>query len=52
MRAEMWCPQKLPVKDMVLKRNEGFLMIGVTGGRRGESMSRFDLDGFRPSKAL
>lgn len=23
LQAEMWCPQRLPVKDMILKRNEG-----------------------------
>lgn len=41
MQAEkMWCPQRLPVKDMILKRNEGF-EIGVVVGRTGESVSVF-----------
>ena len=43
--AEMWCPPRLPVKDMSLKRNYGseIGLIAVVGGRKGESMSCFDL---------
>lgn len=41
LRAGMWRPQRLPVKDMILKRNEG-----AEGGEvksTGESMPRLDL---------
>lgn len=37
LQAEMWCPQRLPVKDMILKRNEG-----ADGDEVEESMALFE----------
>lgn len=41
LQVEMWSPQRLPVKDLILKRNEG--AEGGTIQCTGEAMSRFDL---------
>lgn len=40
---EMWCPWRLPVKDMVLKRNEGVEVGLYCGTARWAAQSRLQL---------